>query len=438
MLKIEDILSQTDLAELRSKREAARECAFRAALPIIGREPLLELRSFMNVFDERIYLLFAELYDGVVGGFYYTKAASETEGYLPDIESTRQILSFLGRSGMLGDSENYFTALPSKIITKISDFAISLQDKDGFFYHPQWGKHISVWRKGRDLANAAAIINETGASANYPLPTERGRENNPDALPEHLKSVDAFESYVKDLNFPERPLFFSGELTSQRGQIVSCGKDYVDVIRRTLMKYEWHWLWQENENYDSVNALVRLCDWFDFTDIVLPNQDKILDASIKAIASEKVECVRMCENPWKTINGLLRFLRKNVSYDELYRLRSVLWKNARKLIGQTHRKVLLFRCYDGGFLSFPNETNCMSKGVKASVPGALSGDVDGACLASMGVVVNMCAALGIPVVPMYIKEDGDVFLDIISKTEKKTKHYKNDDEARDAYSVYEN
>jgi len=438
MMNIEDVLSQGRLAELRLKREKARAQAYKEALPIIGTEALSELKALMNIFDESVYLLFAELYDGEIGGFYYTKAAGETKGYLPDIESTWQALRFLEKSGMLGDNCAYGAPLLSGIITKISDFAVSLQKKDGFFYHPQWGRRISVWRKGRDLGYAVEIIKETGANTNYPLPTETEEKSRTSALPDNLKSVEAFEGYVEKLNFPERPLFFSGELTSQKLQIISRGKEYVDVIRRALIKYDWHWLWQESDNYDSVNALVRLCESFNFSEIVLPNQEKLLNAAIKAMLDGKADDVRACDNPWKTINALLRFLRKNVAYDELYRLRSVLCKNAYRLIYQTHRKVLSFRCPDGGFVYFPNKTQFISQGAKASVDGVLSGEINGTCLATISVVDNMCLALGIPVVPMYTEDDGKVFIDVILGLGKKTKLYKNDDEARISYGVSEN
>ena len=107
------------------------------------------MRELYDVFDESIYIWMAGLWDRDRGAFYYSESARDTHLYLPDIESTAQILKFLNVSGMLRRAEGEcIMRIPSKMRESIVNFARSLQDPDGYFYHEQWGKNISVSRLG--------------------------------------------------------------------------------------------------------------------------------------------------------------------------------------------------------------------------------------------------------------------------------------------------
>jgi len=127
---------------------------------LLGKEARLALEEYYARFDERLYLWLADLYDPKRGGFYCTVAARDSEGYLPDIQSTAQVLAFLDNSGMTRAYGGWQYALPERISDAIAEFAKGLQSSvDGYIYHPQWeGMKYTDSRLGRDAVWLGEIL----------------------------------------------------------------------------------------------------------------------------------------------------------------------------------------------------------------------------------------------------------------------------------------
>ena len=156
----ESLVTNERLAFLRDERTKMREKHFLGVEAKFGKDAADAFRILYDLYDERIYLWLANLWDPEIGAFYYSNSARDTDGYLPDIESTCQAIGFLQYSGIYAccggtlDSDT-----PEFMKKKILDFVIRLQDPDGFFYHPQWGKNIVDSRRGRDLNWALQLSN---------------------------------------------------------------------------------------------------------------------------------------------------------------------------------------------------------------------------------------------------------------------------------------
>lgn len=122
------------------------------------------LRGVFNYFDGRMLAGWcANLYDPEIGGFYYSRSARDTAGYLPDIESTSQLLgTLISNKAFINYGNDRNRAIPEEIRRKIVAFAQSLQcEDDGYFYHPQWPQgreNLNTDRYGRDLGNATSVI----------------------------------------------------------------------------------------------------------------------------------------------------------------------------------------------------------------------------------------------------------------------------------------
>ncbi len=117
-------------------------------------------KSIYNYMDGgKIADFFANLWDGEVGGFYYTAGARDNVGFLPDLESTYQVIKSLQTNGAISDVN---AAFPTEIKEKIVNFAKSTQSAtDGYFYHSQWAQDKSLLqtdRYGRDMGHATSII----------------------------------------------------------------------------------------------------------------------------------------------------------------------------------------------------------------------------------------------------------------------------------------
>ena len=141
----------------------------------LGREIVSAIKYLYKRFDRRMLKWAADLYDYEIGGFYYSNSARDTDGYLPDIEST---WDFIVLPYSLGGMKKYGDTLESAIAKgypewfkeRVVSYFLSLQEPDGLYYHPQWehDKH-TISRLGRDRGSANTIIRAFGSSPKYEL-----------------------------------------------------------------------------------------------------------------------------------------------------------------------------------------------------------------------------------------------------------------------------
>ena len=125
---------------------------------------------------EKIIRWWAGLYDPDLGGFYYANSARDNDGYLPDMESTLQIVQRLRTFN--SDLANY---LGPDITAKMIKFYQDKQDPDdGYFYHPQWSKAVSrknVMRYTRDQDWAIAVLGWLHSAPLYPTALDRAKSS---------------------------------------------------------------------------------------------------------------------------------------------------------------------------------------------------------------------------------------------------------------------
>ncbi len=152
-----------DKSDAKKAQEAIeREKDFANVAELYGQDVSDALRAHYDLYDERFYTWIANLYDPGVGGFYYSNSGLATQGYLPDLESTQQAISFFSNAGMfrayrLGVKD----AIPEWMQEQLISFAREMQSpEDGYFYHPQWGTNIIASRLSRDLGWAITIITQ--------------------------------------------------------------------------------------------------------------------------------------------------------------------------------------------------------------------------------------------------------------------------------------
>lgn len=221
-----------------------------------------------ELFGEEIYTWLAGLYDPKTGGIYYSESARDNFGYLPDIESTGQASGLM--SDMLGTGiDGVLTAEQKALLGTWVQFSQSNQD--GYFYHPQWGTNIGDSRRARDLGNYVGRLSFVGGEylfksayarlegkaesdgtakvINYVAPTALTTNLGKsvvtlvskvvlaaDDVPDHLKSVEALESYLVTLwgsaetKGIGHSYGFGNTITSQNAQTAKRGKAYQDVV----------------------------------------------------------------------------------------------------------------------------------------------------------------------------------------------------------------
>lgn len=408
-------------AECRADRRRIREEYGKEVEKIIGHEASEELKLFMMVYDERILEWFANLWDPEIGGFYYSNSARDTEGYLPDIESTVQALNGLQNAGVLGPKKTF----PEQIQKKLLAFAKSLQDKeDGFFYHPQWGKDVGISRRGRDLSWSLDVIKSLGDEPNYPTPLKRAEKKEDSTLPDYLKSTEEFKKYLAGFDLETNSYWVGNLLQSQALQIKAAGEEYAEIL---FAWYEEHQradngVWQEAVNYHGANGLMKICLTYSAFRRPLPHAVKAMKYAIDVAMSDRF--IHFCcqfYNPLVTIRMLLENLELSGAVKEREEAYSKLIELAPALIRRTKEKVLTCKREDGSFSYNHNCTSYLSQGAPVALFGEPEGDVNGTCISSTGTIFSLCRALGIPNAPIYGTRDKEAFIELWTGMKQKKK-----------------
>ncbi|MBQ8529457.1 MAG: hypothetical protein IJ459_06950 [Clostridia bacterium] len=104
------------------------------------------------------------------GGFYASTAGRDAAGFGPDLQCTVQLLRFLQQSGVI---DSVSEDIPEWMAHELVYFAKSLQDPNGYYYHPQWGKEFTdtkISRRGRDLGWGNSLLEFFGEDPVYDTP----------------------------------------------------------------------------------------------------------------------------------------------------------------------------------------------------------------------------------------------------------------------------
>ncbi len=439
-------------------------------------EVLAALKKFDAYYDgARIVDWAAGLYDPEIGGFYYSNSARDTEGYLPDIESTSQLLNTMFSIGAVPNRNEY---IPNEIKTKIVNFAKSLQSpEDGYFFHPQWPKgreNLQTDRYGRDLGNACQVIKSfrldvdgerdvqqfpkycapngvkckehfgtdeccSTVSKAVPKKDDKTPERRPD-IPDY-SSREAFsawlEEYEKDI---KKSSGHAHHLAALMTQIIAHG--YGDIVldlfdRVQAELYEEHiaagveptGMWQTDINYQIVWGLWKHVQYYNHKDIGRPFNLKyvpyMIKSCVKVLLLKPDGMYRMNDlfNQWVSIGSVITNVRKYHGEEALNIIYDIVRENATALIDNTLAKITPFAVEDG---SIAYQSDGLSMKTIYGTPicvGVHEGDVNAVSLCcSMHKAVFEC--LGYEPIPLATPEDGRRFADMLTNAKpiKKVPH----------------
>ncbi len=411
-----EILTKERLDLCRASREKMRGEYFKGAIPKIGKEAVSELENYYSLYDEKLYILLADLWDQNVGGFYFSRSGRDTEAFLPDIESTVQALVLTEDSG-LTVGENYIKAAPESMRTALSKFVHSLLDKDdGYFYHPQWGKNITMARRGRDLRWALELIQFLGEKTKYPTAVERlssGESN--DLLPEHLRSIEKWKKFLEGLDLETNSYWSANLLQSQSVQIRAAGDEYVKTLFSHLRERQLssNGLWEKQTNYASLNGLMKLSLMYTLFGETLPNAAAALSSAIDvAMSDEEISFCCQFYNPLITIHNLLKNMRANGNEAAADELNKIIISRAPEFIRKTRDKVSICKKDDGGFSYNPDRASFRSQKAPVGL-GLRESDVNATTICATGCATQLCADLSLPNIPLFSPDDGALFYDLI-------------------------
>lgn len=428
-----DIITEERINTLREIRNKKREKDFLALVPTMGNAAVDEIRKIYEMFDHRMLIWLADLYDPEIGGFYYSNSARDHEGFLPDLESTNQAIGFIARQCRLCRGEEHgdmpITKLPENIAKKICSFAYNLQDEDGYFYHPQWSKEVPETRKGRDHMAAWRLIEPLGIECKYVRPTKRPKTGVKKAvLPEQFSSLEAYSAWLdtKELE-GGKSYSFGHYINSTTGYLFTAGKEYIDLLVKWLNEHQnpENGLWESKVSYDAVSGLMKLGLCYPDFGAALPYPEKSFESAMSAVLSDEPVTFG-CEfyNAWAAINASFKSMEFSGDTELLEKCRKRLLEKAPELIRVTGEKMAKCRVSDGSFAYFTEESGktCpKSQGVPVGLDNVREGDVNGNGCSTQAPLKHMFQTFGVSVPAFFCEEDAALVFDIMNSAKSPVK-----------------
>jgi len=409
-------------ARCAEKREEARRKYFAGILPLLGEEGTAALKRYTDMFDETFYEWLANLWDTEIGGFYFSNSGRDTEGLLPDIESTVQVLRFLAASGMMPGG--YADGIPAPMREKLVIFAQGLQAEDGYFYHPQWGKNINVSRRGRDLNWAVSMLREFGKRTLYPTPMDTVRSGSEKCgLPDWLQDPIKWREYLDSLHIHGDSYTAGNTVGSQLNEIEAAGDVYIDILTDWMNENQFPdtGMWEEPAGCNAANGFMKLTGIYFRFKKKIPHVKAGLNTILDTVYNGSPNS-HVCSsyNPWCSFQFICTTLTVSGQNEERTALKQLLRESAASLIEATRQKIVIHKREDGGFAyHLPHGAETSQKSVVGL--GNRESDVNASAICSTGILREMCGALDLPPVPLYTEEDRDAFLSLIARMEQKPK-----------------
>lgn len=373
----------------------------------VGARLAESIRSLYSLYSAGLVDWFVGLYDADIGGFYYSQSARdndtvEIEGkaykLLPDAESTYQALRFIRSSGM--SSDNFDKSIPEWMRRDIVKFIYNLQDPDGFFYHPQWGKDIGVSRRGRDLWWAKDMLSVLGSPMKYPtMDSAAPAEKKELLIPDHLKSREAFREYLESFDIDKGSYGMGNTLASQNQQIKAMG--YMDMCADYLTAHQHadtgHWHFETS--YSAINGLMKISGVYNLAERAIPHALEGARSAIEAlIAPEPIVGIVDLWNTWVAINQLASNQRRfggeegERLADEIVR---EVWTLAPRAIEVTKEKITPFKKEMGSFSYCRDFPAPRSQGAVVTVPLLWEGDVNATLMATSELTTAIYSSLAL-------------------------------------------
>jgi len=380
-----------------------------------------------SLYTDGIYKWLASIWDREIGGFYFSCSARDNDyvevkgekiALLPDIESTEQAFGALVSDGIGGS----YDAFPKSMKDKAVKFIASCQDpEDGYFYHKQWGKNIGTSRRARDMNKGVSTMKLLGGRPLYPTAIERiakiykegDTQGENSMVPEHLRTKEAFVSYLESLGINNDSYSVGHRLGAQVPEIRAAGLDGIlyDFLCSTQFD---NGLWQDSLSYRSSNGLMKISCAFRSLGRPIPNMQKAFRAAVEIACnaelpmSDGITCVY---NPPFTMLNLFKTMQDvgdNENYDLCKRMIS---EAAPEILIKTADKVKKYAEPDGSFSYCVGHPSYTSQGMYVCIPGLPEADVNSNALARGSRSMTL-KALDIPSMPIFDEKDTKLFFEL--------------------------
>ncbi len=463
------------LNEREDKLLAEKWEALAKAIPAEYSEGIVtELKRLYDLYTEDMVVWLANLYEPAVGGWYHSNSArDDTKGfsigtktvqYLPDIENTYVALNFVAVTGMAEMFDgDWAKAMPDWLLSDVGAWVQSLQDPDGFFYHPQWPKEYIVAgnrqnRITRDRGSAKSLLSKTGYAAIYAAYTPSGNgltdrltdKSTVAAVSKVIASAAMLWQYESNENFASYLAGLDAELkpltdAERAYKFYSYGSSFQsttsymtpEMKAMTIAFFDKHQnpkngMWSNGLYYDSTNAIHKIGAVYNNIGAELKYIDKIVESTMEIInfdfktkpASGGVNIY----NAWSCFPYIYTNIRNNASglnsaerLEKCEQIKAQVFAMAEKAIHNTYVHTVGMQQADGSFGYNRTGSSSTAQACPAAVPGSREGDVNGNAITSYDIVHYITLALELEAyeIPMFTEADRNLFVEIIEQNREK-------------------
>ena len=339
----------------------------------------------------------------------------------------------MGMAEMFGN--DYAKALPSWLIEKTASWVQSLQDEDGYYYHPQWPKSY-IYERGlqsritRDLGSARTILNRAGYSEIYST-ASIGLDGRlldsdkvvavskviPTAVLSQFESVESFRKYINGL---DKEVSAISDPDSRAGRLYAIGNEfqstvgmvkrnpeYVTILHEFFKKHQdpSTGTWSTVLTFNATNSLHKIGYVYNALglkfDYIYEMMDTVIEILSRDVETNPISSGVDVANAWAAIEHIysnIKITAKNNSEREemLSEMMNYVYANITTAIDATFSQLSGFVQQDGSIGYFRRGSSYTSQGCPTAVSGMAEGDVNGYGCASYSVTGYIAIALGYP------------------------------------------
>ena len=422
-----------------------RWAALRAAIPEKYREDIINaldtLYSLYSPADMARFL--GSLYDPKTGGWYHSRSAMNYEQFGPDIENTYFALTFMGINGMAEKFDGeWWRAMPREIIEKAAYWIQSLQDEDGYFYHPQWPKsYIMEYKRQsritRDKGSAGVVLKKAGIPQLYAQkPIADSEEKKPQG-PSLLSQYESDENFREYLQGFERELenytgdarafrfYYYGNLFQSTVGLLSEGLKKMLVEFFDKYQNPENGMWSDDLYFNSTNGIHKIASVYSNIGAELKYVDKIVDSTLKILQfdvdTHPAACGCEVYNIWSCLPYVyenIRLCSPGTPEEREARCRAIIDKvyaGAAEAILTTYNQIKDSRYPDGSFSYNRNATISTMQGCPCALPDTREGDQPGTIIAAYDIPHHIFGALELReyAPSVFTEEERLIYIDTI-------------------------
>ena len=393
---------------------------------------------------EKLIRWWAGLYDPDLGAFYYSNSARDYEGFLPDIESTMQIVNRLRQFDPDEDLANY---LGPDITAKLISFLQSKQSKDdGYFYHPQWAQpytELNTMRYTRDQDWTIAMLNWLHSAPLYPTAIDRAMESasNDNQSEQSAPTAEGWtpneasvKAYVNDLLDNTSCEHWANKLDTQLETFAATGTldAVLDVLDERVNPAYGLWVADYDAETDEYTNLAgkkeipygiftntyKVMKCYNRGERLFQYSTKMVENAIKAILSEDpgVRSTYLF-NPWATLGNVRSNLKDYGTAAHLAQYDALISKNILNMLTAVKHTLGYYGWADGSYSFLLSGSSPTIYGTLASL-GAREGDVNANNLI-VSFAGHICTAIGLSdAIPIFNQKHGKLMKQLLDNAPK--------------------